>query len=50
MTVVVPYRAGKVVWGQMRVMFSLHKNEEFESRRRNIESNLHLEALFMCCL
>lgn len=39
--VVVSYKAGKVVWGQTRVMFSLPKNEEYEPHRRNTESNSH---------
>lgn len=38
---VVSDKAGKVVWGQAGVMFSLHENEEYEPRRRNIESILH---------
>lgn len=46
----VPGKAGKVVWAQSGVMFSLHENEDYEPQRRNTESNLHWEALFMCCL
>lgn len=38
---VVSDKAGKVVWGQTGVMFSLHENEEHEPWRRNTESNLH---------
>lgn len=38
---VVSDKAGKVVWGQTGVMFSLHENEECEPWRRNTESVLH---------
>lgn len=38
---VVSDKAGKVVWGQTGVMFSLHEREEYEPRGRNTESDLH---------
>lgn len=34
-------RAGKVVWGQTRIMLSLHDNKECEPQGRNTESNSH---------
>lgn len=47
-TVVGPDKAEKVVWEQTSVPFSFPKNKE--SQRRNTESDLHQEALFMRCL
>lgn len=34
MTVVVLDKAGKVVWGQMRVMFFLPKNKEYKDTEK----------------